>query len=81
MLGTLSGGDLYEYPDKGTYYTLDLSYREAYGSVFGSLFLFMVVASFVWGGLAVCLRMMLSDDEELINLADAVLEEDMKTEG
>ncbi|MDE0558114.1 MAG: M14 family zinc carboxypeptidase [Candidatus Poseidoniaceae archaeon] len=81
MLGTLSGGDLYEYPDKGTYYTLDLSYREAYGSVFGSLFLFMVVASFVWGGLAVCLRMMLSDDEELINLADAVLEEEVKTEG
>jgi hypothetical protein len=81
MLGTLSGGDLYEYPDKGTYYTLDLSYREAYGSVFGSLFLFIVVAGFVWGGLAVCLRMMLSDDEELINLADAVLEEEVKTEG
>ncbi|MEJ6653208.1 MAG: M14 family zinc carboxypeptidase [Candidatus Poseidoniaceae archaeon] len=81
MLGTLSGGDLYQYPEKGTYYTLDLSYREAYGSVFGSLFLFMVVAGFVWGGLAVCLRMMLSDDEELINLADAVLEEEAKTEG
>jgi hypothetical protein len=41
----------------------------------------MVIASFVWGGLAVCLRMMLSDDEELINLADAVLEEEAKTEG
>ena len=81
MLGTLSGGDLYQYPDKGNYYTLDLSYREAYGSVFGSLFLFIVVAGFVWGGLAVCLRMMLSDDEELINLADAVLEEDALMEG
>lgn len=81
MLGTLSGGDLYQYPEKGTYYTLDLSYREAYGSVFGSLFLFMVIAGFVWGGLAVCLRMMLTDDEELINLADAVLEEEAKTEG
>jgi len=81
MLGTLSCGDLYQYPEKGTYYTLDLSYREAYGSVFCSLFLFMVVAGFVWGGLAVCLRMMLSDDEELINLADAVLEEEAKTEG
>lgn len=81
MLGTLSGGDLYQYPEKGTYYTLDLSYREAYGSVFGSLFLFIVIAGFVWGGLAVCLRMMLTDDEELINLADAVLEEEAKTEG
>ena len=80
MLGTLSGGDLYEYPEQGSYYTLDLSYREAYGSVIGSLFLFVVVASFVWGGLAVCLRMMLSDDEEFIDLADAVLEEEMKTE-
>jgi len=81
MLGTLSGGDLYEYPTQGSYYTLDLSYREAYGSVIGSLFLFAIVAGFVWGGLAVCLRMMLADDEEFIDLADAVLEEEMKTEG
>jgi hypothetical protein len=81
MLGTLSGGDLYEYPAQGSYYTLDLSYREAYGSVIGSLFLFVIVAGFVWGGLAVCLRMMLTDDEEFIDLADAVLEEEMKTEG
>ena len=80
MLGTLSGGDLYEYPTQGSYYTLDLSYREAYGSVLGSLFLFAIVAGFVWGGLAVCLRMMLTDDEEFIDLADAVLEEEMKTE-
>ena len=80
MLGTLSGGDLYEYPTQGSYYTLDLSYREAYGSVIGSLFLFAIVAGFVWGGLAVCLRMMLTDDEEFIDLADAVLEEEMKTE-
>ncbi len=80
MLGTLSGGDLYEYPTQGSYYTLDLSYREAYGSVLGSLFLFAIVAGFVWGGLAVCLRMMLTDDEEFIELADAVLEEEMKTE-
>lgn len=81
MLGTLSGGDLYEYPSQGTYYTLDLSYREAYGSVLGSIFLFIVVAGFVWGGLAVCLRMMLTDNDDLINLADAVLEEESKMEG
>jgi hypothetical protein len=39
--------------------------------------MFGITASFVWGGLAICLRMMLSDDEEL-DLADALLEEEEK---
>ncbi|MBT5594078.1 MAG: hypothetical protein HOH79_03360 [Euryarchaeota archaeon] len=62
---TLAGSDFYQYPADGDYYTLDLSYRAAYGSFFGSLFMFAVTATFVWGGLAVCLRMMLTDNEEL----------------
>ncbi len=64
-VSTLSGSDLYQYPADGDYYVLDLSYRAAYGSFFGSLFMFALTAGFVWGGLAVCLRMMLSDDEEI----------------
>ena len=67
---TLAGSDFYQYPADGDYYTLDLSYRAAYGSVLGSLFMFALTATFVWGGLAVCLRMMLTDDEE-IDLAAA----------
>ena len=76
-VSTLSGSDLYQYPADGAYYELDLSYRAAYGSFFGSFLMFGITASFVWGGLAICLRMMLSDEEEL-NLADAVLEEEAK---
>ena len=69
-VSTLSGTDFYQYPADGDYLVLDLSYRAAYGSFFGSLFMFALTAGFVWGGLAVCLRMMLSDEEE-IDLAAA----------
>ena len=71
-VSTLSGSDLYQYPSEGKYFVLDLSYRAAYGSLLGSLFMFGLTATFVWGGLAVCLRMMLSDEEE-IDLTAAVL--------
>lgn len=64
-LSTLSGSDLFQYPAEGAYYEIDLSYRAAYGSFLGSLFMFALTATFVWGGLAVCLRMMLSDGEEI----------------
>ncbi|MDA8727897.1 M14 family zinc carboxypeptidase [Euryarchaeota archaeon] len=64
-LSTLSGSDLFQYPAEGAYYEIDLSYRAAYGSFLGSLFMFALTATFVWGGLAVCLRMMLSDEEEI----------------
>jgi hypothetical protein len=76
-VSTLAGSDLFQYPSDGAYYEIDLSYRAAYGSVIGSFLMFGITASFVWGGLAICLRMMLSDEEEL-NLADAVLEEEAK---
>ena len=74
MLGTLSGGDLYLYPPNGDYYVLELEYRADYGSLFGALFMFLVVAGFVWGGLAICLRMMLVDENEK-EFADALLED------
>jgi hypothetical protein len=74
MVSTLSGADFYPYPADGGYYTLDISYRAAFGSVFGALFTFTLVAGFVWGGLAVALRIMLSDNE------DKVFEGDLRGE-
>jgi len=73
MLGTLSGGDLYLYPPNGGYYVLEIDYRADYGGLFGALFMFLVVAGFVWGGLAICLRMMLVDENEK-EFADAIAE-------
>ena len=78
-VSTLSGADLYQYPTIKPYYEVDLSYRAAYGSFIGSFFMFGLTASFVWGGLAICLRMMLSDDEEAFDIADALLEEEAKS--
>ena len=74
MLGTLSGGDMYLYPNNGGYYTLEIDYRADYGSLFGALFMFVVVAGFVWGGLAICLRMMLVDENDK-EFAEALLED------
>ena len=73
MLGTLSGGDLYLYPPNGDYYVLEIDYRADYGGLFGALFMFVLVAGFVWGGLAICLRMMLVDENEK-EFADAIAE-------
>jgi len=77
-VSTLGGSDFIQYPANGEYYELDLSYRAAYGSVFGSFLMFGITAAFVWGGLAICLRMMLTDDEEALDLADALLEAEAK---
>jgi hypothetical protein len=75
MLSTLSGSTLFEYPPNGNYNVLDISYRAPYGGVFASLALFGVIAVLVWGGLGVCLRLMMdSGDEDVI--MDATLEED-----
>ena len=71
---TLGGSDFIQYPADGAYYQLDLTYREAYGSLFGSLVLFTLVAGTIWGSLGVCLRIMLSDQEESVYEASAVLE-------
>ena len=73
-VSTLGGADLYQYPADGDYYVLDVTYRAAFGSVFGAFFTFTLVATFVWGGLAVALRIMLSDDED----DDKVYEGDLR---
>ena len=65
-VSTLGGSDLNQYPADGKYYTLEITYRAAFGSVFGAFFTFSLVATFVWGGLAVALRIMLSDDEDKV---------------
>jgi len=75
MLGTLGGGDMYLYPANGDYYVLSIDYRADYGTFGGALFMFLIVAGFVWGGLAICLRMMLTDEEEK-EFMDALIEED-----
>ena len=75
MLSTLSGSTLFEYPANGDYNVLAISYRAPYGGVFASLALFGVIAVLVWGGLGVCLRLMMdSGDDDVI--MDATLEED-----
>lgn len=74
QLSTRDGIDFIQYPADGNYFTLDLTYREAYGSLFGSLVLFTLVAGTIWGSLGVCLRIMLSDQEESVYEASAVLE-------
>ena len=74
-VSTLGGADLYQYPADGHYFVLDVTYRAAFGSVIGSLFTFTLVASFVWGGLAVALRIMLSDEDE-----DKVYEAELRSE-
>jgi len=74
MLSTLSGSTLFEYPANGNYNVLAISYRAPYGGVFTSLALFGVIAVLVWGGLGVCLRLMMdSGDDDVI--LDAALEE------
>jgi hypothetical protein len=68
QISTLSGSDFFQYPADGTYYELAIEYRSAYGSLAGSLFLFVIIAGTVWGGLGACLRLMLGDEQ---NLTDA----------
>jgi hypothetical protein len=74
QLSTRDGIDFIQYPADGNYLTLDLTYREAYGSLFGSLVLFTLVAGTIWGSLGVCLRIMLTDQEESVYEASAVLD-------
>lgn len=74
-VSTLSGADFYQYPANGEYYTMQITYRAAFGSFFGAMFMFTVVATFVWGGLAVALRIMLNPEEK----EGYVSEEDLRS--
>jgi hypothetical protein len=64
QLSTLSGSESI-YPADGSYFELGIEYRSAYGSLAGSLFLFVFIAGTVWGGLGACLRLMLGEEELL----------------
>ena len=68
QVSTLSGADFYQYPAGGEYHVLSISYRASFGSALGSMFMFMVVAGTVWGGLGWALRVMLGGpDEDILN--------------
>ena len=75
MISTLSGTQKVAYPDTSEeYYELEISYRAPFGSFIGSVALFGTVAIFVWGGLGVCLRMMMNDENSIIVDADLMEE-------
>ena len=67
MLGTRSGTFPFSYPiPSGTYYVADIPYRAPFGSAMMSFMLFAIVAGAVWGGLAKCLHLILSDDKDAV---------------
>ena len=76
MISTLGGTQKIEYPANYQYYELKVDYRAPFGNVFGSMMLFMTVVVFVWGGLGVCLRMMMVDEEIKEAILDAEFVED-----
>ena len=70
MVSTLGGTQKIEYPQNSAYHEIKIDYRAPYGNIYGSLMLFLTIAVFVWGGLGVCLRMMMDDD----SMKDAILD-------
>ncbi|MBT6873745.1 MAG: hypothetical protein HN772_05970 [Euryarchaeota archaeon] len=70
MLGTTNGAFPFRYPplDEGDYYTLSLPYRADFGSSVFAVIMFLVIATFVWGGLAFTLRAMFSEDKKVLGL-------------
>ena len=62
QLTTLSGSQSF-YPADLPYYELGIEYRSSYGNLASSLFLFVIIAGAVWGGLGACLRLMLDSDD------------------
>lgn len=71
MISTLGGTQKIEYPQNSGYYEVKIEYRAPFGTLMGSLALFGTVALFVWGGLGVCLSMMMGDEEEKEGILDA----------
>ena len=71
MVSTLGGTQKIEYPPTSQYFELKISYRAPFGYVFGSVALFGLIATFVWGGLGVCLRMMVDDEAAKEAILDA----------
>ena len=72
MLGTTNGAFPFTYPtlEKGNYYELAIPYRASFGSSVLSVMMFIVIASFVWGGLGLTLRAMFDEEGGVIGLPD-----------
>ena len=79
MVSTLGGTQKIDYPETSKIYQIKIDYRAPYGTVFGSVMLFVTVAVFVWGGLGVCLRMMMEDDQMKDSILDAEFVEEAST--
>tara|TARA_B110000014_G_scaffold252778_1_gene231466 strand:- start:1978 stop:2697 length:720 start_codon:yes stop_codon:yes gene_type:complete len=78
MLGTVNGAFPFTYPtleEGGNYYELAIPYRASFGSGVLSVMMFMVIASFVWGGLGLTLRAMFDDERGVIGLPEDMSEE------
>ena len=71
MVSTLGGTQKIEYPANSGVFQIKVDYRAPYGTIFGSVMLFMTIAVFVWGGLGVCLRMMMDDESNKDAILDA----------
>ena len=77
MVSTLGGTQKIEYPQNLAYHEIKIDYRAPYGNIYGSVMLFLTIAVFVWGGLGVCLRMMMDDNQMKNAILDAeFVEED-----
>ena len=73
MLGTTTGAFPFTYPtveEGGNYYELAIPYRASFGSSLLAVMMFLVIASFVWGGLGLTLRAMFDDERGVIGLPE-----------
>jgi len=71
MLGTTNGAFPFSYPtveEGGNYYELSIPYRADFGDAILSILMFLVIATFVWGGLGFTLREMFSEDERILGM-------------
>ena len=71
MLGTTNGAFPFTYPtveDGGNYYELAIPYRADFGDAILSILMFLVIATFVWGGLGFTLREMFSEEDSILGM-------------
>jgi len=64
MLGTRSGTFPFSYPAAGIYEEVSVAYRAPFGNAFMAILLFFIVATAVWGGLGVALKVMMDSGNE-----------------
>jgi hypothetical protein len=63
-LGTMSGTYPFQYPAQGQYHTMTIPYRAAFGNTGLAIMLALLVATAVWGGLGVALRVMMDSGKD-----------------